>query len=262
MLKNNDKSIYWAIIIVAIIVGVIQISRIANANGAATINDGIILFISIVTIPMCFGFIARLFILESIVLKSYAVKKNSAKKIVDAMLSWDKFFSNPEYKIYYVIIRFYRKNKIYNFGAGSTDNKNKIISDIVEYLNFKIDKNELKIVIREASSVINEIHKFSILIEQVKHAKQEIKLLDEIDLEKFMSWIENTFNKYNIKFLIQDNRIDSQKINGLEQQGVNKQELSDDSLENRLINLKELLDKGLINEQDYETQKREIIKNI
>lgn len=62
--------------------------------------------------------------------------------------------------------------------------------------------------------------------------------------------------------MIHDERIVSQKINGMEQQDVYKQELSDDSLDKRLINLKELLDKGLINEKDYETQKREIIKNI
>lgn len=63
---------------------------------------------------------------------------------------------------------------------------------MVEFLNIKIEKNELKIVIKEVSSVIKEIHKFSILIKQKNHAKQEIKLLDEIDLEKFMNWLENT----------------------------------------------------------------------
>ena len=258
MLKNKDKSIYWAIIIVAIVAIIILISRAINGM-LWNISDFIIFIFSLLTFFICFGFIITIDPLEANGFKSYAVKKNTAKKFVDAMLSWKKLFSNPDYKIFYVFIRFYMKNEVYNLIAGVSEKE--FFADY-EIFNIKIKNEELRLFIKEVNSFVNEIHKFSILIEQKNQAKQEIKLLDEIDLEKFMSWIKNTFNKYNIKFLIQDDRIDSQKINGLEQQGVNKQELSDDSLEKRLINLKELLDKGLINEQDYETQKREIIKNI
>lgn len=258
MLKNNDKSIYWAIIIVAIVAIIILISL--SINGVLwNPSDFIIFIFSLVTIFICFIFVIIKDPLEANRFKSYAVKKNSAKKIVDAMLSWKKLFSNPDYKIFYVVISLYIKNGVYNLVAGVSE---KEFSSDYEIFNIKIEKKELRLVIKEVSSVINEIHKFSILIEQKNHATQEIKLLDEIDLEKFMSWLENTFNKYNIKYFIQDDRIDSQKINGMEQQDVYKQELSDDSLEKRLIHLKELLDKGLINKKDYETQKREIIKNI
>lgn len=75
-------------------------------------------FFSLTTIILCMLLMRYIFSLESIVLKSYAVKKTSAKKIVDAMLSWNKLFSNSDYKIFYVLIRFYMKNGVYNLGAG------------------------------------------------------------------------------------------------------------------------------------------------
>lgn len=184
---------------------------------------------------------------EKIEIKSYVIKKSSAKKIVEAMFSWNKLFSNPDF-IPYQSIFYFSINSEGAYILKRTTSDLKGNSDYKEYFETKLDKNPT-LIIKEVNNKYDKLSKYSVLLKQTKFFSVNFTILDEVNLEIFLNWIEHSLNKYDIDFEII-------------REFPNVNSTNNNSIEIRLLRLKELLNKGLINDQEYEQRKSQILSDV